>query len=97
MIRAVPGGIALTVRVQPSATRSEVAGELGGALKVRLAAPPVDGRANDALVEFLSELLVIPRRSIRITRGLASRTKQVEILGIDPPTAVGRLGLPTAG
>ena len=71
----------LDLHVQPGASRSEFAGEHGGRLKVRLAAPPVDGRANDALVEFLAAYFEVPRRNVRITAGLKSRKKRVIVDG----------------
>jgi uncharacterized protein (TIGR00251 family) len=69
------------VHVQPRASRSEVVGTHGAALKVRLLAPPVDGAANDALVALLAEKLGVPRRDVRIVQGATSRTKLVEIEG----------------
>jgi uncharacterized protein len=76
-------GIRFSVRVQPRASRSEFAGIQQGALKVRLQAPPVDGAANEALVEFLAQSLGVPRRMIRIVAGASSRTKTVEVMGGD--------------
>ncbi len=84
------GAVRFTVRVQPRASRTELAGVQQGALKVRLQAPPVDGAANEALVEFLSDTLDVPRRMIRIVAGDTSRSKVVEIVGISP-SAVARL------
>jgi hypothetical protein len=69
------------VHVQPRASRSEVVGTHGAALKVRLLAPPVDGAANDALVALLAERLGVPRRAVRIVAGMSSRAKTVEIDG----------------
>lgn len=76
------GAVILSVRVQPRASRDEIAGEMGGALKVRLQAPAVEGRANEALVEFLAQLLKRPRSAVRILSGDRSRTKRVEISGV---------------
>lgn len=76
------GGVRFSVRVQPRASRSEVAGIQQGALKVRLQAPPVDGAANEALVDFLADSLDVPRRMIRIVSGESSRSKVVEALGV---------------
>ncbi len=67
------------MRVQPGARRSEIVGELGDELKVRLAAPPVDGRANAELVRFVTELAGVPRRNVRLVRGHSSRSKVVEV------------------
>jgi uncharacterized protein (TIGR00251 family) len=70
------------VRLQPRASRDEIAGTHGGALKIRLHAPPVDGAANGALVAFLAERLGVPRRSVRIVSGATSRTKTIEADGV---------------
>jgi uncharacterized protein len=67
--------------VQPRASRSEVVGTHGAALKVRLLAPPVDGAANDALVALFAERLGVSRRDVRIVQGATSRAKVVEIDG----------------
>ena len=74
--------VKLEVRVIPRAKRTEVAGRRGSALLVRLAAPPVDGAANDALRAFLAERLGVPQRQIAIVRGAASRDKTVAIEGV---------------
>jgi len=76
------GAVAFLVRVQPRASKEEIAGEMGGALKVRLRAPAVEDRANEALVEFLAELLKTPRAAVRILGGERSRTKHIEIRGV---------------
>ena len=83
-IQPVAGGVRFTVRVQPRASRSEVCGMHGDALRVRLAAPPVDGAANEALIELLADELDVARRSIRIVSGGASRSKMVQVDGIEP-------------
>ena len=81
----------LLIHVQPRARRTELAGRHGAAIKVRLHAPPVDGAANDELVRFLAETLGVSRRAVRIAGGLTSRTKTVEIEGLDAATAAARL------
>jgi uncharacterized protein (TIGR00251 family) len=73
--------IRVHVHVQPRASRSEVVGTFGAALKVRLLAPPVDGAANDELVALLAKELELSRRDVRIVHGSASRAKVVEIDG----------------
>ena len=78
------------VRLQPRASRNEIAGAHGGALRVRLHAPPVDGAANEALVAFLAERLAVPRRGVRIVSGATSRTKMIEVEGVTS-SAVKRL------
>lgn len=81
-ITDVPGGIRFAVQVQPRASRSEIVGLLGRALKVRLQAPPVDGAANEALVAFLAESLGVKARDVRLVAGATSRAKVVEVLGV---------------
>lgn len=76
------GTIAFNVRVQPRASRDEIVGDVEGALKVRLRAPAVENRANEALVEFLAELLKTSKSAVRIRSGEHSRTKRVEIFGV---------------
>jgi hypothetical protein len=73
--------IRVEVHVQPRASRSEIVGLHGAALKVRLQAPPVDGAANDALVTLLADRLGVPRRSVHVVAGTTSRAKTVEIEG----------------
>ncbi len=82
-IRATSGGVELDVTVVPRASRSRVVGTLGDRIKVQLAAPPVDGAANDELVALLAELLDVPSRAITIVRGQTSRRKTVRIEGGD--------------
>ena len=84
------GAVRFAVRVQPRASRSEIAGLHGTALRVRLQAPPVDGAANEALVAFLAESLGVPRRAVRIVAGASSRQKIVDVHGV-ARTAVERL------
>ncbi|HEY2378010.1 MAG TPA: DUF167 domain-containing protein [Gemmatimonadaceae bacterium] len=70
------------VHVQPRASRSEISGLHGDALKVRLAAPPVDGAANDALVELIAAALGVPRRNVQIVSGQHARSKVVEVANV---------------
>ena len=76
------GTVIFSVRVQPRASKDEIAGEMGGVLKVRLRAPAVEDRANEALVEFLAQLLKTPRSAVRILSGERSRTKRIEVYGV---------------
>lgn len=73
--------VVLELHVQPGASRTEVAGLHGERLKIRLAAPASDGRANAALIEFLAEQLGVPRRNVSIASGAASRRKRVIVEG----------------
>jgi uncharacterized protein (TIGR00251 family) len=79
------------VRVSPGATRSRVVGRYGDAWKVRVAAPPVDGRANDALVRLLADALAVSRESVRLVSGAGGRDKIVELTGIDRSNVERRL------
>ena len=72
----------LTVKVHPRAKRSALSGRLGEAWKLALAAPPVDGKANEECVRFLAEFAGVPRSRVRIVTGLTSRLKVVEIEGV---------------
>jgi uncharacterized protein (TIGR00251 family) len=83
-IESIGDGVRFTVRVQPRASRNELAGSHGDAIKIRLTAPPVEGAANTALIAFLSRALGVPKSSVRIARGERSRSKVVEVIGIDP-------------
>ena len=74
-----PEGALLPVRVQPRARRNEVVGWQGAALRVRVTAPPTDGRANQAVVELLAEVLGLPRKSIALVSGAASRDKLLRV------------------
>ena len=73
--------ITLTLHVQPGAKRSEIAGLRGNALKIKLAAPPVEGRANDALLKFFAELFAVPLRNVELRQGGQSRHKVVAVIG----------------
>lgn len=81
-IRAVAGGVQLTLHVQPGARTTAVAGCHGDAIKVRLAAPPIDGRANEALLAFVAALVGVPSRDVTLVRGVTSRRKVLEIRGL---------------
>lgn len=81
-IEAIPGGVRLRLHLQPGASRNEVVGLHRDRLKLRVTAPPVDGRANEALTAWLAERCGVPRRQVRIVRGATSRQKTVEIDGL---------------
>ncbi len=84
MIKAVPGGSELLVLVQPRASRTKVLGEHDGRLKIALAAPPVDGEANAALIEFLSDELGVRKSDVTLLDGETSRRKRLAIRGVAP-------------
>ncbi len=77
--RSVEGGWLLELRIQPGARHSQVVGLLGETLKIKIAAPADDGKANAELIRFLSDALGVARRDIRVVRGPASRTKTVAV------------------
>jgi hypothetical protein len=79
------GTLNFKVQVVPRASRSEIVGEHNGALRVRIAAPPVDGAANDELVRTLARALGVKRGAIEITAGQTSKTKQVRVTGATAP------------
>lgn len=81
----------ITVKVHPRAKRSAVTGRLGDAWKLDLAAPPVDGKANEECIRFVAELARVPRSSVRIVQGAAARMKVVEVEGITDDDLVQRL------
>ena len=85
------GVVRFEVHAKPRAKKSRVLGAKGDALEVSLAAPPVDGAANDELVRLLAEILDVPRRQVTIARGTSSRTKLVEVSGLDEATVRARL------
>lgn len=83
----------LEVRVQPRAARTEFAGTMGERLRIRLHAPPVDGRANAALCEFVAAECGLPKSRVTLERGTTSRDKCVRLHGVDEPPAVLRRAL----
>ena len=81
-IAASDGSVSFYVQVQPRASRDAIEGEYTGALKVRLTAPPVDDRANEALVRLLAERLNVPLAAVRIVAGEKSRRKRLVVAGV---------------
>lgn len=90
-VHDTPQGATFAVRVQPRARKNAVAGELGDALKLSLTAPPVEGRANKACIEFLAEFLKVPRSSVTIAAGQSSRNKVIRVSGLTAAEVVNRL------
>ena len=76
---ALPGGVRLAVQIQPNAKKTEVIGVLDDALKIKLQAQPIEGKANEALVKFLAGALKVPRGAVSITHGLTNKRKLVEV------------------
>jgi len=91
-LRDACGGVTLRVRVRPRASRDALAGEQQGALVVRLAAPPVDGAANQALARFLARVLGVAPSAVSIVTGEAARQKLVAVRGVSAVSARERLG-----
>ena len=81
-IRDTDKGATFAIRVQPRASRNAVVGELGDALKVALTAPPVEGKANEACIDFLAKLLNVARPSVTIASGESSRNKVIRVAGL---------------
>jgi len=86
------GGAAFAVRVMPRAKKNEISGRHGNAIKVRLTAPPVEGAANEALIDLLAEKLGVRVNQIEILAGHASRDKIVCVVGLTPQEVEERLG-----
>jgi uncharacterized protein len=84
--------VTFRVRAQPRAAKTEIVGEYAGAVKLRIAAPPVDGKANDEMIKFFSRLFEIPSRSVEIVSGDSSRDKIIRIHNIGVARVQGVLG-----
>ena len=84
-------GISFSIKVHPRARKNAITGVMGDALKLALTAPPIEGRANQAVIEFFAELFEIPRSSVTIASGETSRNKQVRIAGLTRAAVVARL------
>jgi uncharacterized protein len=81
-VHQTPAGVRFAIKVQPRAKKNTITGEVGDALKLSLTAPPVDGRANQACIEFFANLLKVPRSSITIASGETSRNKVIRVVGV---------------
>ena len=84
-------GATFAVRLHPRAKKNAITGTLGDALKISLTAPPLEGRANQACIEFLADLLKLPRSSITIAAGQTSRNKLIRISGLSAAEVEARL------
>jgi uncharacterized protein (TIGR00251 family) len=91
-IRDTEAGVTFAVKVQPRAKKDAITGEFGDALKLALTAPPVDGRANAACIEFFANLLDVPRSSVTIASGETSRRKVIRVVGLSAEEIRRRLG-----
>jgi uncharacterized protein len=92
-IRDTESGATLAVKVHPRAKRNAVCGEVGGALKLALTAPPEEGRANEACIDLLAKLLDVPRSSITIAAGQSSRNKVIRVAGLRAEQVTEKLGI----
>lgn len=81
-LKETPQGVTLTIKVQPRARRNAITGSMGGAIKLSLTSPPVEGKANQAVIDFLAEFFEIPRSSVTISSGQTHRLKVVRITGV---------------
>ena len=93
MITNTPDGVTLDIKVIPRAGKTSITGTRDGALLIRLAAAPVDGAANAALIALLADVLGVPKRHITLTSGEKSRTKRVKVMGVTAAVVRQRLGL----
>lgn len=94
ILATTPGGVLLRVRVQPDARMERLDGVHAGDLRLRLAAPPVDGAANDSCLSFLAKTLRVRRSQVRLRSGQKSRHKLIHIKGISLPQVAAALGIP---
>jgi uncharacterized protein (TIGR00251 family) len=92
-IHETPGGVTFAVKVHPRAKKNAITGELGDALKVSLTAPPIDGKANQACIEFFAKLLKVPRSSVTIASGQSSRQKVIRVIGLSAEEVRKRVGV----
>jgi uncharacterized protein len=86
-------GVTFAIRVHPRAKKNAISGELGDMLKVSLTAPPTDGKANAACIEFFAKLLKLPRSSVTIASGQASRQKVIRVSGLSAEEVRRRIGI----
>jgi len=93
-IKENAGIVTFAVKVHPRAKKNAITGELGEALKIALTAPPVEGRANDACIKFLAEVLRVPRASVSIAAGQSSRNKVIRVRGLTAAQVEQRLRIP---
>jgi len=84
-------GATFVVKVHPRAKKNAITGEVGNALKLSLTTPPIEGRANEACIEFLAKLLKVPRSSVTIASGQSSRNKVIRVVGLSSEEARRRL------
>jgi uncharacterized protein (TIGR00251 family) len=91
-IREIDGGASFAVKIHPRAKKDAITGEVGDALKVSITAPPIEGRANQACIEFFANLLKVPRSSVTIAAGQNSQSKVMRVSGLSAQEVRSRLG-----
>jgi len=91
-VRDTAAGATFSVKVHPRGRQNAITGQVGDALKVSLTAPPVEGRANEACIEFFAKLLKVPRSSVTIAAGQNSRNKLIRVAGLSADEIQRRLG-----
>jgi len=96
IVQETKDGAVLSIHVQPNASKTECAGLHGEALKIRVMAPPVDGAANQAVVDLLAEQLAVPRASVSVQSGTGGRFKRVLVRGLSSDQVRARLRLPSS-
>ncbi|MDX9871203.1 MAG: DUF167 domain-containing protein [Clostridia bacterium] len=82
-ITETDGGVQFSLKIQPRASRNEIVGLQGDALKLRITAPPVDGEANEACIRFIAQMLKVPKSAVTIVSGLTGRNKTVHVAGLN--------------
>jgi hypothetical protein len=92
-LHQTPDGITFAAKLHPRAKKNAFTGEIGGALKIAVTAPPVEGRANDACIEFLADTLKVSRTAITIVSGATSRAKVIRVAGLSKEELQKRLGI----
>jgi len=90
-IREQPDGVLLAIKLQPRASRDEIGEPLGGELRIKVTAPPVDAAANESLLRLLSATLDCPRNRLALVRGHTSRRKTVKLFGVTPESVLAKL------
>ncbi|MGZ3768829.1 MAG: DUF167 domain-containing protein [Bdellovibrio sp.] len=87
MIEIIKGGIRIHLFIQPKSSKNEIIGPHNGEIKIKITSPPIDGRANEGLIEFLSDHFDVPKRNVVLVKGDTGRHKTVDLLGVDESKA----------
>jgi len=92
VVKNSPAGVTFAVKVHPRAKKNAITGQVGDALKLALTAPPIDGKANEACIDFFAKLLNVPRSSVTIAAGQSSQNKVIGVAGLSAEEVRRRLG-----